>query len=125
MISKHLTQPGKSKDVMGIDDGAAVKELLFSFPRLMTSEHDKLAKERLSQVGEIRVFTKRATFLKTEQRQGSSMAKFDASNFQQANKKDAKFAPTNSTTRIGAICLPFRDVFITFRDFCGFFMTFS
>ena len=87
MISKHLIQPGKSKDVMGIDDGAAVKELLFSFPRLMTSEHDKLAKERLSQVGEIRVFTKRATFLKTEQRQGSSMAKFDASNFQQANKK--------------------------------------
>lgn len=77
-----------------------MKELLFSFPRLMTNEHDKMAKERLSSVGEIRVEATRAIFLRKEQRNHGDQV-FDAGNFQQANKKDAKFAPTNSTTRMG------------------------
>ena len=75
-ISKILIARGTSKDVLGIDDGTSTKELLFSFPRLMTSEHDKMQKERLSQVGEIKVVSTRATFLKTEMRRGGG-ASFD------------------------------------------------
>jgi hypothetical protein len=108
-ISKHFIERGGSKEIEGIDDGMSTKELLFSFPRLMTSEcvlrlpaeraharapqcqligpcvallpvlsrrHDKLAKERLSQVGEIKVEATRATFLKKETRKGGG-ASFD------------------------------------------------
>ncbi len=75
-IAKLLIARGKSKNILGIDDGMSTKELLFSFPRLMTSEHDKMKKERLSQVGEIKVVSKRATFLKKETRRGGG-ASFD------------------------------------------------
>ena len=37
-ISKHFIERGGSKEIEGIDDGMSTKELLFSFPRLMTSE---------------------------------------------------------------------------------------
>ena len=50
-ISKECVKPAETKEVQGIDNGASVKELLFSFPRLVSSEKDKLDSDRLSQVG--------------------------------------------------------------------------
>ncbi len=49
----------------------------------------------------IKVECVRAQFLEKKTMHSSSGPAFDSSNFKQANKKDAKFAPTNSTTRAG------------------------
>ena len=48
----------------------------------------------------IKVECVRAQFLEKKAMHSSGPA-FDSANFKQANKKDAKFAPTNSTTRAG------------------------
>jgi hypothetical protein len=47
-IAKHLVKAGQCKLIEGIDDGSAIKELLFSFPRLVESEKDRLSNERLA-----------------------------------------------------------------------------
>ena len=49
----------------------------------------------------IKVECVRAQFLEKKTMHSSSGPAFDSANFKQANKKDAKFAPTNSTTRAG------------------------
>ena len=59
-----------------------------------------LAEQRPCVPRTIKVECVRAQFLEKKAMHSSGPA-FDSANFKQANKKDAKFAPTNSTTRAG------------------------
>lgn len=101
-ISRHLLQPSASKVIEGIDDGAHVKELLFSFPRLVSHEADRLSNERLAAVGTIRIEHQVARDGGQRMMVGRG-SDFDATNFVQANKKDAHHAASNSTTRMGKV----------------------
>jgi hypothetical protein len=87
--------------IEGVDDGSAVRELLFTFPRLVESEHDRIAGERLAQVGTIKVEYQFARFKEQKMVTGMNLQVTDSSGFSQANKKDAKHAPTNATSRMG------------------------
>ena len=101
-ISRHLVKSSSTKMIEGIDDGSSVKEFLFSFPRLVESEKDRMTQERLSNVGTIRLEIQSSRYLESEVRESRGV-EFKASSFQQANKKDAKHAPTNATTRMGNV----------------------
>ena len=73
-VASRVVKKGRSKDIIGIDDGTSTRELLFSFPRLTSSHNNGIPADRLPHIGEIRAVIRRATF----RRYGSGPSRGDS-----------------------------------------------